>query len=205
MDLQSHKTILIIVGLICILLLVVAIIGSIWPKQEEWFFELGLLGKNKTADEYFPNANSITEAGSLNTWFIYVYNHMGTAQNVSIRSKLINSSMKLPDDQRHQPSNATTLAEFPISLSVNETVLLPFFWNIVKTERQNNLTIIDSIKINDNLFEVAISDSNSTFTIIFELWVQSDNGQYAFEWNSRNGVSSASIYMGFKVDLNETN
>jgi uncharacterized membrane protein len=199
LKLQSHKTVLVIVGLICILILVVAIIGSIWPKQEEWFFELGLLGKNKTADAYFSNENSIAEVGALNTWFIYVYNHMGTTQNVSIKSKLLNSSMKLPDDQTHQPSNVTTLEDFPVSLSANETVLIPFFWNIVEAERQNNSTIIDGIMINNNLFEVQISDSNSTFTIIFELWVENSNGQYSFEWDSRNGVSSASIYMGFKV------
>ena len=202
MKLQSHKTVLVIVGLICILILVVAIIGSIWPKQEEWFFELGLLGKNKTADAYFSNENSIAEVGALNTWFIYVYNHMGTAQNVSIKSKLLNSSMKLPDDQTHKPSNVTTLEDFPVSLSANETVLIPFFWNIVKAERQNNSTIIDGIMINNSLFEVQISDSNSMFTLIFELWVQSSNGQYSFEWDSRNGVSSASIYMGFKM-MNE--
>ena len=193
---------MVIAGLICILILVVAIVGSIWPKQEEWFFELGLLGKNKTADAYFSNENSIAEVGALNTWFIYVYNHMGTTQNVSIKSKLLNSSMKLPDDQTNQPSNATTLEDFPVSLSANETVLIPFFWNIVKAERQNNSTNIDGIMINNNLFEVQISDSNSMFTIIFELWVQSSNGQYSFEWDSKNEVSSASIYMGFKV-MNE--
>jgi uncharacterized membrane protein len=202
LSLKSHRTFLIIVALICVLILVVAIISSIWPKQEEFFFELGLLGKDKTADAYFANSNSITEVGELNTWFVYVYNHKGTAQNVSVRSKLLSSSMELPDDQKHLSSNATTIAEFPLSLSANETTLFPFFWNIVKADRQNNSTIVDSIMINDKLVEVTVSDSGSLFAIVFELWVQNNSGRYTFEWDSRNGISSASIYMGFEVNSN---
>jgi hypothetical protein len=206
LDLQSHKSVLIVVGLICILVLVIAMISSAWPTQEDWFFGLGLLGKDKTADGYFTNGNSIVEVGVLNSWFIYVNNHMGTAQNVSIRAKLLSSAMELPDDQKHQHSNATAFAEFPLSISFNETVLLPFFWKIVKVERQNNSNIIDSLMVNDKLAKIGVSDSNSSFTIVFELWVQnSDIGDYMFGWESKNGVSSASINMGFKVDPNITN
>ena len=193
-------------GLICLLILVVAMISSIWPTQEEWFFGLGLLGKDQTADGYFANGSSNVEVGALNSWFIYVHNHMGTEQNVNIKAKLLSSAMELPDDQNHLPSNVTAFAEFPLSLSVNETVVLPFFWTIMQEERQNNSNIINSLVVNNKQFKVGISDSASSFVLVFELWVQnSDIGADMFGWESRNGLSSASINMGFKVYSNATN
>ena len=190
-------------ALICVLILVVAIISSIWPKQEEFFFELGLLGKDKTADAYFTNPNSTIEVGELTTWFIYIYNHMGTAQNVSIRSKLLSSSMELPDDQKHQPSNATTFAEFPLSLSVNQSVLIPFFWAITATDIQNGSVVIKQLSVNNQM--VNIDDLRSldrSFKIVFELWVQNlVYGEYAFAWDSGMGLSSESVNMWFNLSL----
>jgi hypothetical protein len=107
-----------VAGLVLLLIIVVAVIGSVWPTQEEWFIELGLFGRNKTADAYFANADSTVDVGALNSWFIYVHNHMGAVQDVSVRARLLNSTMELPDDREHQPSNAASFAEFPLSLSV---------------------------------------------------------------------------------------
>ena len=49
---EAHKTVLVISGLLCLLIIVLAFAASVWPKQENTFIELGLLGKDKTADAY---------------------------------------------------------------------------------------------------------------------------------------------------------
>ena len=43
--------------------------------------------------------------------------------------------------------------------------------------------------------------ANSTFNIVFELWVQNQAGQYNFSWDSGNGLRSASIYIVFDVSV----
>jgi hypothetical protein len=189
-------------GLVLLLITIVAVIGSVWPTQEERFIELGLLGKNKTASAYFANEDATVDVGSLNNWFIYVHNHLGTEQTVSLRAKLLNSTMELPDDQKHQPSSVTSFAEFPLSLSVNETVLVPFSWRIMDAEAQNGLAVIKRLMVNDQPFDVdTIASANSSFRIVIELWVQdADSGNYKFGWESKEGFSSASIYMGFNLN-----
>ena len=199
--LESHKPALILAGLVCLLIVIVAVIASVWPTQEEWFFELGLLGKDKTADAYFTNVHSIVDVGEVNSWFIYVHNYIGAVEDVSVRVKLLNSTIELPDNREHQPSNAISFAEFPSSLSVNETVLIPFSWSILDTETQNGSTVIKRLMVNEQPVDVRVSESViSSFWVVFELWVQDrKSGEYEFGWESKEGFSSASIYMGFKL------
>ena len=87
-----------------VLILIAVIITNIWPTQEDWFVELGLLGENKTADSYFSNEDSILEIGEKSSWYIYVHNHLGSAQTISLRVKLLNSLMELPNDLENNPS-----------------------------------------------------------------------------------------------------
>jgi hypothetical protein len=204
--LGAHKPALAVAGLVLLLIVIVAMISSVWPSQEEWFLELGLLGKDKTADAYFANSNSAVDVGALNSWFIYVHNHMGAVQDVSVRAKLLNSTMELPNDREHQPSSAVSFAEFPLSLSVNETVLIPFSWSIMEVEGQNGSTVIKRLMVNEQLVAVDISaPANSSFRIIIELWVKDwVSGEYKFGWESKEGFSSASIYMRFKLNSSGT-
>jgi hypothetical protein len=46
------------------LILAVAVLSAFWPKYEERLFELDLLGKNKRAEDYYPNDNSTLELAS---------------------------------------------------------------------------------------------------------------------------------------------
>lgn len=200
MDFETRSS-LILTGLILVLILIVAVISSVWPKQEKWFFELGLLGKDKTADEYFANESSLVEVGALNSWFIYVHNHMGAIEVVSVRARILNSTMELPRDQEHQPSHAASFAEFPFSLSINETVLFPFFWGVLEAEKQGSSISIKRLMVNEQPVDVDVSDANSSFRVVFELWVQDQVlGEYRFGWESKEGFSSASIYTWFTLD-----
>lgn len=201
MDLGSHKIALIIIGSVLLLIVTVAVFSSVWPKQEEWFFELGLLGKDKTADAYFADAHSIVDEGAVNNWFIYVHNHMGSSESIKLRVKLLNSTMDLPDDKANQPSPAASFAEFPLLLSVNETMLVPFSWSVIEAEMQNGSTVIKRLLVNNQPSEVRVSDSVTSFVAVFELWVHDrSSGEYQFRWHSKNGFSSASVYMEFKLN-----
>ena len=174
------------------------------PKQEKWFIELGLLGRDMMADAYFSNADSTVDLGEQNSWFIYIHNHMDSAQDVCVRVKILNSTMELPKDRKHQYSNATYLIEFPQKISMNETALIPFSWSISQSETISDSIIIKRLKINEHHFDVEISSSFvSSFRLVFELWVlDSDSGEYQFGWESIDGFFSASLYMAFRVNSN---
>ena len=200
--LQEKKTVLSIFAFALSLIFIIALLSSFWPKQEKWFIELGLLGNYMTADEYFSNGNSTIDIGTSNDWFIYVHNHLGIAQNVNIKSKLLNSTMELPDDRKHQFSHAPSFEEYSFSLSANETVFLPFSWSIIEIGAKNNSVTIKRLLINQQQIDVDVSDSeNLYFRIVFELWVQDPiSKEYRFGWDSEDGFSSASNYIGFRVN-----
>jgi len=192
-----------IVTLVLLLIVAVAVISTIWPRSEESFFELSILGKDKTADEYYPNRNSTLEVGSQVSWYLHTLNHMGSVQNVSLRVKLLNSTMEPPNDQRHEPSPFAFFVELPLSLDVDDAQLIPFSWSILDAVSQNGSVVIKSLIVNNQTVEVDVSaDSNSLFRMVFEIWVYDQSTQeYTFEWESGKNFSSTSLYIWFNVSL----
>ena len=197
----KNKSILIIGTVVLLLIIVVAVISTFWPKYEERFFELGLLGKDQTADGYFPNNNSTIQLGSQISCYLYIHNHMGDFQEVSIRVKLLNSTIGVPNDREHRPSPVTPFAEFPLSLSLNETLIVPFSWSILEMDSQNSSVILKRLMVNEKTVEVeAAASSDSFFRIVFELWVYDQSSrEYKFGWKSGNEFFSASLNIGFDV------
>jgi hypothetical protein len=201
--LKKQRIIPILASLFILLIIIVAVISSVWPKQEKFFMELGILGENMTADAYFSNDDSIVEVGTESKWYIYVHNHMATSQNVSIRVKLLNSTMQLPDDREHNPSSAKILTELSQSLSVDETVFIPFFWSIIEVENQNDSIVIKSLEINAESIEAEIIETiNSYYIMVFELWIYDpEKADYVFNWKTSEQSYSSSIYMNFLINL----
>lgn len=200
---KVHNPIFIIGALVLFLILAVAVLSAFWPKYEERFFELGLLGKDKKAEGYYPNDNSALEVGSPILWYIYVHNHMGSVQNVSVRVKLLNSTMAAPDDREHIPSPYPFLTEFPLSLSVDETILVPFSWSILEAVSQNYSIVIKRLTVNNRTVEVDVpAFSDNSFHMVFELWVYDQSShEYEFGWRSDEELHSASSYIWFRVIL----
>lgn len=198
---KFYNPIFIIGALILFLILAVAVISAFWPKYEERFFELGLLGRDKKAEGYFLNDNSTIEVGSQLVWYIYVHNHIGEEQKVSVRIKLLNSTMEDPDDRRNKPSPYPFFAEFPLLLSVDETVIIPFSWSVLEAISQNDSIIIKSLMVNGEAIEVGVSAfSDYSFRIVFELWVYDPSiREYRFGWQSGEESHSASTYIWFRV------
>jgi hypothetical protein len=187
--------------LITILIATIYIISLFWPRYEEYFFELGLLGGNKKAEDYFLGNTSDVRVGSKIIWYIYLGNHMGSPQNVSIRVKLLNSTMLAPDDRSHEPSPYPVLVEVPVSLGVDETTLVPFVWEISEADFLNDSVIVNGLLINNVPVDVNASALvGSRFRLVFELWVYNQSlSDYRFFWTSKGELYSASIYMWFSA------
>jgi len=202
---KPNRLFLQIIALFVLLIIVVAVASSVWPNQEECFIELGLLGKNKTADEYFSYADAALEVNAELNWYIYVHNHMGRMSNLSIRIKLINATTQLPNDQLHLPSSAPVLVALPLSLSVNETALIPFIWRITEVEIKNDFLIIKRLVVNSTSVETEVSAAvNSSFWMVFEVWIQNEvSEEYQYGWILDEGFSSTSLYIGFNLSSTE--
>jgi uncharacterized membrane protein len=190
-----------VITIVVFLILVIAIISTFWPRYEMQFIELGLLGKNRIADNYFSNENSTVFIDSQVDWNIFLHNHMENSQNVIVKVKLLNSTMDLPNDKEHKPSSIESFFELPFSLSNNETFFASFSWSINEVLIEDNLITLKNLKVNSQQVEVDVKTfSNSFFRMVFELWVYDKSSQsYEFSWNSGEDYSSASIYIGFRV------
>jgi len=200
---EEFKPILMIGALVLLLILVIAVISAFWPRYEERFFELSLLGKDKKAKGYFANDNSSLNVGSPILWYVYVHNHMGSVQNVSVRVKLLNSTMEIPNDREHEPSPFPFFVEFPSTLSVDETLFVSFWWSVLDAVSQNGSIIIKGLMVNDQTVEVKVQALHDAFfRLVFELWVYDQSShEYKFQWESDKEFYSASTYIGFRVVL----
>lgn len=200
---KSRKQALVVLGLVLLLITVVALISASWPKYEEQFIELGLLGKDGTATGYFSNDNPTITSGTQVNWSIYTHNHMANSEYITVKVKLLNSTMQAPNDNEHEPSPFASIDEFPVFLNVNDTQLIPFSWSILDSDSQNGLIVINSLVVNGKTVNVGPSvTSDSSFCMVFELWVYDQSSQaYSFGWDSGNGIHSASVNMWFNVSL----
>jgi hypothetical protein len=197
---KRNSNTLTVAALITLLILVIALFSILWPRNEMRFFELGLLDKNKNAEAYFALANSTLEIGSQVNWFVFVHNHMGDAEKVSVRIKLLNSTMAQPINSKNMPSPFNFFEELYSSLSNDESVLLPFSWGISNAVSANGETTVRQLIVNNRILDIDVS-SNGHFIIVFELWVYSQTAQnYLFGWRFGNSLSSASVTMGFNIE-----
>ncbi len=201
--LGKQKTFVVLIALVLFAILTVGIISAFWPRYERQFFELSLLGKNKMAEEYFPNNNSTLQPNSTIYWYITINNHFGTPQNVSLRIKLLNSTMVLPNDTDHIPSTVSPFLEIPLSMSANETKLIPFSWSISDAHSQNGSITLAALNVNGQNIQVDVSASNEGFfRIVFELWsFDKSSNQYTFKTTSNNDFTSSSLYIGFRLNI----
>jgi uncharacterized membrane protein len=199
LPLKEYKPLFVIGVLISVLILSVAVISAFWPRYEERFFELGLLGKDQKAEAYYPDNNSTLQLDSSVLWHIYLHNHMGSPQNVSVRVKLLNSTMQAPDDREHEPSPFSYFMEIPVSLSIDETLLIPFSWSVVEATSQEGNVTINRLRVDNQTFNMSVLSSNR-FRMVFELWVYDKSSQqYRFGWDSGKEFYSASLYMWFSL------
>ena len=205
MGLKEYRTVFVISGLILMLIVTVAVISAFWPKYEERFFAMGILDGNKRAEHYYPNGDPNIGVESLVRWYVYIYNHMGSAQNVLIRVKLLNSTLQGPDTSKRMPSPFPAFFEFRRELDVNETQLLPFFWHISEAVWHGDSVLITKLVVNDaTLGANASALSGYSFRMVFELWIYDEaSGTFGFTWRSKEETYCVWNQMWFNATLPE--
>lgn len=172
------------------IIVTVAALGALYPKFEEQFIAMSVLGEYGTTDHYFPGNISLISVGDLVSWQLYVYNHMGELNDVSIRVKLLNSTMSGPNDENGTPSPVESFMEIPLVLASNETRILPFYFRITQVTLVSDSVRITEIEVVNRIFSVDVPDQiGNSFRIVFELWsYEKESGSYIYSWRSAKGV-----------------
>jgi len=190
--------------LICTVLIVAAfipVVSAFLPRNEEPFFALAVLGENGMAEHYYPDENSTIKVGTEVHWFIYIYNHMGKSQYVSIRVKILNSTIMTPNSTSCTPSEAPTTHEIRRILLENQTWSYPFNWILQNVTKFDNSTTINSLLINGERLQSNIRARNGyNFRLVFELWVYDPSSDdLVFGWKSGQEPSCAWNQIWFNV------
>ena len=180
------------------------------PRAEEKFLSLSTLSRNGTTSNYYPSNNTIWAhlpgqkvswnypsngtnvllPGQKVSWNIYVYNHAGDAQYVSVRIKLINSTDTTPDEN----SSGQEVYEFNHLLAANASWSFPLNWKIsnVSLDLDQGYVLIKGLDI-DNRHVDGLnlkSQQGKEFRMILELW----------RYDTK---SKAFVFQGFPESNNE--
>jgi hypothetical protein len=173
------------------------------PRREEPFFALAVLGENGMAEHYYPGDDPNLKVGDAVRWTLYLYNHMGSAQYVSIRFKLLNSTMSAPNSTSCLPGSGPIFYEVRRVLTANETLLQPLGWSIVDVGRVGDSVMIEGLSVNGDYIKTSsIAENGSNFRIILELWVYDHvSKDFVFGWNYGDEMRCAWNQIWFNATL----
>jgi len=189
--------------LVLLLIAVVAVFASVWPRYEEEFVAMGILGEGMRAEGYYPNGNSSLEVNSQVQWYIYLYNHRPAPSSVLIRVKVINSTVPSPNRTLRAPCPADSAFETTTVLRTNETRLIPYTWLVSEAFRSGDSLIVNKLVINgsDVYPNVSCGDGGG-FRMIFELWTYDEASQgFRFGWEFKGEYYCVWNQMWFNVTL----
>jgi hypothetical protein len=155
-----------------------------FPRSEERFFALAVLGEEGMAEKYYPGDDPNIGVGETVNWTLYIYNHMGEAQYVAVRVKLLNSTIPPPNSTACVPSPAPMVYEIRDVLLHNETRLHPFSWSIEEAGRSGDFVGVSLLSVNGDLVKAdAFSEDGFNFRFVFELWVFDEKSDdFRFGW-----------------------
>ena len=172
----------------------IAFVASV-PYPYDRYFALYTLGSSATAEHYFPGDVVDILPGARMSWYVAVYNHMGTVQLVKVTFTILNETMVGPDQLNNTPSARESFYETTRLLVTNETWILPMSWSILNATSTPNATSIHSLIFNgqaltDNVETEALHGYN--YRIVIELWVYDDaSGNFSYVWTANDGARSA--------------
>ena len=172
-----------------LLILMLGVFGPIamayLPRGQEKYFALAVLGEEGMAEKYYPDDDPDIGVGEDVTWTLYVYNHMGEAQYVAVRMKLLNSTTPTANSTSCVPSPAPMVYEIKDVLLNNETRLYPFTWSIEEAGRFGDFVGINRLSLNYDLVEADVySMDGYNFRLVFELWVFDEKlDDFRFGWS----------------------
>jgi uncharacterized membrane protein len=176
--------------------------GVLNPPPSEQFYAMYILGSNGLAEHYYPNDNPNLTVGQPVNWTIGVYNHMGSPEYVVVRVKLLNSTLRSPDELTGTPSSVSPLLEFVRVMVNNETWTMPFVWTLLGLRSSVGRILITEISINQFAFtgDLAEAASGFNYRLVFELWFydMTTNG-LVFSWHAQSSQHSVWTQIWFNV------
>jgi uncharacterized membrane protein len=154
------------------------------PNRNEPFMALAILGKDGMAKNYYPENNSDLEKNEKLIWNIFLYNHMGKSQYISLKVKITNSTTSPPNSTICEPSHAPTTYEILRVIQDNETLVSPLSWMIKNSSKKDEFVKLEKISFNNEIVEVdAVSKKGYNFRIIVELWIYNkESKEFQFGW-----------------------
>lgn len=172
------------------------------PRPYEQFFQLYVLGSNRSAGNYYPNGDPNIRLGDTVVWYVGVTNSMGNVQLVTIRVKLGNETVMSPSNNQTQPSPAPLITEFKRFIKNNETLETQFAWRILNVTAVENSTRILELGINGETYRLVDSSASNgyNFRFIFELWTwQVESNSFQFGWSAGAQRRAAWLQIWFNM------
>ena len=112
--------------------------------------------------------------GQKVSWHIYVYNHAESAEYVSVRIKLLNSTDATPDENYSGGATGQDLYEFKRLLARNSSWDIPLDWTIsnVSTDLDHRHVTIKGLDVNNHHVGGlnVTSQQGEEFRMVIELW-----------------------------------
>lgn len=158
-----------------------------FPKDEESFSELWLLGPERMAEGYPFNVQTGAIQGPV---YVGVGNHMGRSEHYMVCAKLRNQTQPIPNATTSEPSSLPPLYEFQFFLAEGETWEAPVAFIIEHASFETNSSLVASLSINDHVFPVDLSSSWDShqngfyYQLFFELWLYGPDLQ-EFQFHDR--------------------
>ncbi len=149
---------------------------------------LGILNDNKIIGDFYGNLEGTIGLSETMSNFIYVSNEFSESKNISIKIKILNSTMSTPDSIDCRPSQQPIIYEENIRLEKKQSINMPLNWSIRQTTHLDNFTHINFIKINKNEIVTDIKSlDNKPFRLIVELWTYEEEYEsYVFGYRYNN-------------------
>lgn len=191
---------------VCLVLVIAAcapVVSAFMKVREEQFFALAVLGEEGMVEKYYPDYDPNIEVGEEVHWTIYLYNHLGEAQYVAVRVKLLNSTMLAPNSTSCSPSPAPVVYEIRRVLLDNETWLYPFDWNLLNVVLNGDSISIERLMINGQPYQINVGTLNGfNFRIVLELWIYDEvSERFNFGWVTMQESHCAWNQIWFNVTL----
>jgi uncharacterized membrane protein len=187
-------------GLFVGAIIIVAIFTTLYPRNQEQFMSMAVLGEHAQASNYFPNNSSNITTQTQVQWYLHLYNHMSETKNIIVRVKLQNSTDTPPSDQWKTPSPIAAFMQIPLTLLPNETRLIPFTFRIEEIVPGQGSLRITRINVGYHSYTASVKQQEGTqIRFVFELWSYDSSNNLIFSWKTGNNEPIVWNQMWFKV------
>lgn len=185
MSLDDWHTVFVSACLFLALVVSAPLVAAYLPKAQEPFSALALLGQHGMAEDYFPNGSPDIHVGENVRWTIYVHNHMGKTEYISLRIKLLNSTTTPPNSTSCTPSCVPATYEVQRFVQNNETWLYPFSWSVKKATFLGDYEGLDNLVINgEDVRTNVLAKNGCNFRSVIELWIFDEQlNDFRFGWS----------------------